>query len=599
MRKFLLILIILISFLVFPKSIQAQDTGWTIDSFHSDINLQSDGKVKVVETIAVDFNSLTKHGIFREIPYIYSGKNGEFVYTELENVQVSRNETSSEFSVINDGYYKQIKIGDQNVEVSGKNTYQIEYTVSGVIKSFPNYDELYWNAVGDKWPVPVLKSSATFRLPKPEIIQTSCYLGFAGSKETCTSEKVDQLTAQFASTRFLVANEGLTIAIGFTKGIVPILEVEAPKTTLEKLLDPLSLTINAGLFAAILVAGLFFVFQLWFKKGRDFWIKARFPGDPDSKHEPMPIGAHETIVVEYSSPNNLRPAELETLMSQNAKTVNITATLVDLANRGYLLISEKPKKGIFGSEDYELTKKSADQTKLLNYENELLNRLFKSGDIVTLSSLKNKFYKDLPIIQDAIYKEVTSKKFFVEAPNKIRAKYLGLGIGLLVFSFVINFIPINEINFGTTTLFVASLTSPFGIIGLALLLASFFMPQRTALGREMYLRAKGYKLFIDTAEKHRQKFFEKRNLFNEVLPYAIAFGVVEKFAKAFAKMEIQEQQPSWYSGSRTFNAAIFGASMASFSNSFTSTAASAPSSSGSGGGGFSGGGSGGGGGGSW
>lgn len=82
--------------------------------------------------------------------------------------------------------------------------------------------------------------------------------------------------------------------------------------------------------------------------------------------------------------------------------------------------------------------------------------------------------------------------------------------------------------------------------------------------------------------------------FAVILPYAIVFGVAEKFAKAFEKMGIEPQQPSWYVGSRPFNAVVFGGSMSSFSSSIGTAMAATP-----GGSSFSGGGFGGGGGGSW
>ena len=124
------------------------------------------------------------------------------------------------------------------------------------------------------------------------------------------------------------------------------------------------------------------------------------------------------------------------------------------------------------------------------------------------------------------------------------------------------------------------------------------MERKTACGREMFRRAQGYELFVSTVENHRQKFFENRNMFNEVMPYAIVFGLTEKFAKAFKDMGLEPKQPSWYSGTGTFNAVAFGSTMSSFSNSLSSAMASSPGGSGFSGGSSSGG-FGGGGGGSW
>jgi uncharacterized membrane protein len=115
----------------------------------------------------------------------------------------------------------------------------------------------------------------------------------------------------------------------------------------------------------------------------------------------------------------------------------------------------------------------------------------------------------------------------------------------------------------------------------------------------LYRRIKGYRLFIDKAEKHRQKFFERKNLFNEALPFAIVFGLTGKFATAMKEIGVTTAQTGWYSGTHHFNSHNFSSSMNDFSQSLSSAMASTTSSSGGFSGGSSGGGFGGGGGGSW
>ena len=104
-----------------------------------------------------------------------------------------------------------------------------------------------------------------------------------------------------------------------------------------------------------------------------------------------------------------------------------------------------------------------------------------------------------------------------------------------------------------------------------------------------------------------QQFNEQENVFARYLPFAIVFGCVDKWAKAFEGIAgaAEAATSGWYSSSRPFQVAAFTAGMSNFSSSVTSTISSSPSSSGSSGGGSgfsggsSGGGGGGGGGGSW
>ncbi len=587
--KILVFSLLSVFFFLQTSFVSAQE-AWTIKNFVSDISLEESGMVIVVETIDVDFGNLQKHGIFRDIPFVYHSDDNSLFYTNVEVVSVVANGSNVPYLVQTQGEKVRIRVGDPERTVSGIHSYTIHYQVKGVVRGFSDFDELYWNVTGNDWEVPLEKVSATVSLPASALIQAACYQGTKGSSETCAADKLDQKIASFETSRRLSIGEGMSVAVGFSKGLVPLLVGEKPVSIFDRLFAPF----NLGIFFLTFTSGLGGVFWLWLRKGRDFWWRSRFLADPTAKHEVKPVGAHETIVVEYESPDKLRPAEIGALLDERADTLDVTATLVDLANRGYLTVTEEKKKWLFGSTDYVLSQKKTDRVGLLNYEKELLDRLFETGDLVSLSSLKQKFYKDLSQVKNELYQDMVDKRFFVENPSSVRTKYSLVSIGVLVLGAVAIWIGFSSIQ----PALVAG-GSALDLVGIVFVLIAQFMPARTAAGRQMYVRSRGYRMFVERAEKYRQQFFEKKNLFNEILPYAIVFGLTEKFAKAFAKMGLEPEQPSWYTGSAPFNAVVFGSSMASFSKSFSSAIASTPSSSGSGGGGFSGGGFGGGGGGSW
>src|ERR1700730_12711251 len=129
-----------------------------------------------------------------------------------------------------------------------------------------------------------------------------------------------------------------------------------------------------------------------------------------------------------------------------------------------------------------------------------------------------------------------------------------------------------------------------------------FRRQRTAAGRDLLQHTLGFRLFMTTAEKYRQQFAAKAQIFTQLLPYAIVFGCVSLWAKAFDGIDTSGSN-SWYVGSGPFQAALLSSSLESMNSSISSaityTPPSSGSSSGFGGGGSSGGGGGGGGGGSW
>lgn len=586
--NFFIISVLTLFFLLTPSLINAQE-NWTINAFDSEIEILSNGQVNIVETINVDFGSLQKHGIFRDIPFAYTASDGAKTYTEVVVTRVRDGAGQVPYEVFTTGDFVRVKIGDPDKTITGEQSYRIEYTATGVLRSFDSHDELFWNVTGSNWPVPISEVSASVTLPSEAITKITCFQGTLGSNEACTSKKLNDKVATFFSKGSLGPKEGLTVVVGYTSGLVPITTVAPPENPFDNLFSLQSIAISLVTIAA----GGALVFFLWWRRGRDYWVKQRFADDPNAKHEIRPVGAHETVVVEYTPPENLRPAEVGTLIDEKAHTADVTATIIDLATRGFLKIKELEKKWLFGSVDYELTKIQKDTNSLVDYERELLDRIFDEGDKVKLSDLKTKFYKDLKKVKEELYKEMINKKFFYENPESVRRKYMFFGLGVGIFGGVLLFIGM----FLPIILLIPFAVS-VGLTGVMLLIFSNFMPRKTAHGREMFRRIKGYELFVSKAEKYRQQFFERKNLFNEVLPYAIVFGATEKFAKAFKDIGIEPRQPSWYTGTRPFNAAVFGVSMASFSNSLGSAMAATPGGSGFSGGG-AGGGFGGGGGGSW
>src|SRR4029079_6193196 len=139
------------------------------------------------------------------------------------------------------------------------------------------------------------------------------------------------------------------------------------------------------------------------------------------------IGAHEPVVVEFTPPENLPPALIGVLADEKADTLDVTATIIDLASRGFLTITEIPKSWIFGKTDYKLTSTQKDRSKLFGYEKELLTRLFTTNEIKT-SELKTKFYYDLAKVKSKLYEEVVNRKYFTADPEKTRTNYYVIGV---------------------------------------------------------------------------------------------------------------------------------------------------------------------------
>ena len=577
----------------------AAQAGESIRDYDVQLAIGDDGVLTATETITYDFDGADRHGIFREVPvrFRYDDRYDRVYPLHVRSVTATPSGTPAGVKVETEGRIKRLRIGDPDKTVTGVHTYKIVYTVEGALNGFTDHDELFWNAIGTNWSVPIAQANVRVTAPAP-IGQVACFAGPEGSRLPCASSTKDGAQATFSHTS-LNPFDGLTVVVGFPTGAVP-----APKPVLDERwsaarafrLTPVTGT-SAGLLLAAVVAALGW---LGWGRGRD----RRWAGSPvdvafgneSGVEETVPLFEHVETPVEFVPPDGIRPGEVGTLIDERANPLDVTATLVDLAVRGYLRIEEIPKDGWFGKPDWRLVRVKEPEG-LKRYEAELQRALFKDGDEVLLSDLKTHFASRLHKVQDALYEDATAAGWFLGRPDRVRQVWAGLGVVALI------------LGIGVTVL--AAATTHLGLIpiplvigGLGLLILSGRMPRRTPKGTGMLRRVHGFRRLIAESEKERARFAERANIFSEYLPYAVVFGCTDKWARTFAGLD-QEQLATggWYVSSHPFDALLFANAIDGFAVTTSGTiAAATPSSSGAsgfGGGGFSGGGGGGGGGGSW
>jgi uncharacterized membrane protein YgcG len=594
------------------QGVAAQDEEWVIRSFDAALAVDPSGSLTVTEDIRVDFGALERHGIFRDIPLRYRYDSERVRVTPISNITVDDGSSPVPHSTSREGNYLRLRIGDPDVFVSGEQRYRVSYNVEGTLNPFGDRDELYWNVTGNGWPVPIERASATVELPDGALQSVACYQGVVGSTDECSTSTSGRITT-FASTTALAAESGMTLVMGTNKGAIavdpPILE-DAEQSVSEQFSEMFRLDALVLLNAALLsVLVLLAVARAWWLIGRDRWYGDNYyltDGPPPRDDAPRPMFAHRTVVVEYEPPpaghkqRRMRPAEIGLLLDERADTLDVSATIVDLAVRKHIVITELAKDGIFGafkSQDYQLQRLvSPGGDTLLPYEERLLKALFKGEASVTLSALKNEFFVDLKAVKSELYEEaVLRNRFFPGDPEKVRSRYRTVGI-------------VAVLGGGAMAWFLGSWFGA-GIIGIPVIaggvlvvLTARIMPSRTALGWHTYRRCLGFRTFMVTAETDRQRFAEEASIFHEYLPYAIVYGCVEKWAKTFEALGVETGKAGYFVSSRPFAVVHFADSMNGFSNSISGAMASTPGGSGGsgfGGGGGSGGGVGGGGGGSW
>jgi uncharacterized membrane protein YgcG len=552
------------------------DEGWVIERFAADITIEKDGSLHIVEAIDANFGGLQKHGIFRTIPVRYQWDDTHLRIYQLQVRSVTDgSEKSVRYESSDEGGSKVIKIGDPNRTVSGRQTYRITYDVSGAMNAFPDHDELFWNVNGGLWDVRAQAVTATVHAPAAPR-QATCYQGAAGSDETCRFT-ITSSGADFAATRPLPPLGQLTIVAALAKGVVaePMPIITRDGDNLLAYFEPRPLWLALAVLA--LIAGLAFLYRRWYTVGRD----AR---------------DRETIVPEYEPPDRVRPAQLGVILDESADTKDVTATIVDLAVRGYLTITEEPQPWIFAKKDWTLhaTGKTTDQ--LLPYERIVYGGLFKDGADVKVSELRTHFVSSLRSAEGELYRDSANRNWFATRPDRVRQGYAGVSVLVIILGVGIAWLLGRTLGAGLVGVAIV-------VVGLVAVAVARIMPAKTAAGAELLRRSLGFRQYMEVAEKERQRFAERENIFSEYLPYAIVFGCVEKWARAFKDIDMSAQTSSWYVGSGPFNAGILSSSLQGFSSNLGSAISSTPGSRGgsgfSGGGGGAGGGGGGGGGGSW
>jgi len=468
--------------------------------------------------------------------------------------------------------------------VNATRTVTIHYRAANGLRFLEDHDELYWNLTGDEWDVPIETATARIVLPAAATgVRAIAFNGVYGSTARDAIVNTEGTTVGVTMPHRLDFHEGLTAVVGWDKGVV------AQPTEAEQALGFLAnnwpLAIPIPVFLGM--------FALWRRVGRD---PKRLP-----------------VAVQYEPPDSLTPAEAGTLMDYSADMRDITATLVDLAVRGHLRIEERDESvllGLFKRREYvfrridppeslpRVTERGGARA-LEPHERRVLSGIFSGGSTeVELSDLENEFYRNLPGLREDIFGRLVGRGLYRSRPDRVRSNWLAgallLGAVIIGVGFTL------AARFGLTPLpfIVAALAS-----GLIVVAFSRIMPARTVAGARTLERLLGFEEFLARVEKDRfERVVKTPEMFERYLPFAMAFGVERKWAKAF--QNIYREPPRWYVGSNSsaFDLGRLSSSLADLSSRAQSAMTSSPRSSSSGSGvsgGSSGGGSGGGGGGGW
>jgi uncharacterized membrane protein YgcG len=571
-RRFLALLLAALAF-----ALPAIAREMRIQNFESLVTVNPNGTIDVSETITANFSG-EWHGIYRTIPIEYSTSQG-LNYTLFLSDVIATDDSGNrlKLEISRQGPNEQFKIYIPDA-VNATRTVVLHYHVLDGLRFFPDHDELYWNVTGNSWDVPLQAASAEIDLPAGVTgIRTLAFTGAYGSNSQDADVQVNASQIRVKSRHSLRFHEGLTAVIGWDKGLVH------EPTALD--LFFLYLRSNWVLILPFLAFGI--MFWLWWTRGRD------------PRRQP--------ISVQYEPPDQLTPGEVGTLVDNSANMRDITATIVDLAVKGYYVIEQAERDqmlGLLHSKEYifHLKKPATEWQSARPHELEMLTALFDGGarDTVKMSELQNHFYVHLPRIRDNLFDALVTDGYYLHRPDRVRAAYIVGGVVLAIFLAVVGANISGAMGIAPLSAIIAGVAS--GIIVCAF---GWFMPARTVTGARTLEKVLGFEDFLGRVEGDRlDRIVKTPELFEKFLPYAMALQVEKKWVQAFSNISMQP--PSWYQGpyGGGFYPYLLVNDLNVMSHSAGSAFASAPRSSsgssgfgGGGGGGFSGGGFGGGGGG--
>ena len=514
-----------------------------------------------------------RRGILRDFPTEYRDRRGNLARVPFDVLGVTRNGAAERFTLEDLSNGKRIRIGSAGVLLPpGVHVYEITYRTARQIGFFPDHDELYWNVNGAGWTFPFERISAQVELPAPVPageVRVEAYTGPPGARGRDYKAEAREGGASFRTTRTLGPRQGLTIVVGFPKGVVA-----APDATQRA---SWWMADNRGTLAgaAGVVLLLAFLYWRWWLVGRDPRAGPKYP--------------------RYEAPKGVGPAGVRYIDRMGYDERCFAAGLLGLGTRGFLKIRQK-------GENYAI-ERTGTPVEYLPGERTLVTHLVP--DLKSIQVLAKTYDPAVAKARDA-FSTGLSLHFGQQLFSKNHGSFVA-GIVLAAAAW-------------TAALVLGAPGTALVIIAVVLVLMLFFfkqvLPAYSVQGRRLQDHIEGLRQYIGVAEADdlaRMKAPPQTpQEFARFLPYAVALDVektwADRFVATLGAAAVTAAVADYYlsdGGSHDSFGNTFGASMSGLAGTVAS-ASTAPGSSsgfsdsgGGGGGGSSGGGGGGGGGSGW
>ena len=479
-----------------------------IRSYDVDLVVTDAGDLSVTETIVYDFGEQERHGIERRIPVRGPWDQTHDRLTPLSGLEVQSPSGAPADVEVTDDEGTTARIGDPDVEVTGPQTYVLRYRLAAAAGVPGEPDVVRVDAVGTGWAVPVEAASVRLRGP---VAATSgrCSAGDDGARGGCSADLREG--AVTAAVEDLGPEQGLTVEAAFPAGtfaVAPrLVDTFSPARAFSA--TPATLGTAAGVLVALLAA-----VGARLRRGR-------------TRH-----GA--PAAVEASPPGGARPAQLGTLLDGRADRHELTATLLDLAVRGHLVIEEV--EGELGPDgepasDWLLrtTGASADRS-LRPYERAALALVSAEPDGLLVSRLRAS--RDLAPVLAEVHRDVVDLGWFTADPAAVRRRWYLAGALVLLGGAALTV----ALAAATTWALVGL---PVVVVGIVLLCTAHAMPVRTPSGAAELARVRAFRAHLEELDPRGADV-------DRLLPHAIALGLAALWQARLGQRGAAAGSPRWY-----------------------------------------------------
>lgn len=389
--------------------------------------------------------------------------------------------------------------------------FAVSYNVHNAVLKHRDAAELYYQFIGKEWEVGRDQVRVVVRLPHGAELDQVRAWGYGPSHGTVS---INSPTEVAFAVENLPARTFLEGRIVFPNSLVPLgtrttnesiyerLQGEAERAEQKRRMKALDPYLAGGVAAAVILLLVWFYYS---QIKRDASFNERY---------------YKIL------PGTYPPAELAVLFHRMVQGKEFTATLLDLARRGLLTISE-----IEGEEDYLLKLEQADPrelAKLRSYERMLLEKVFAQGQTreVRLEEFKKRAEQDRKGFEkfwqewtEAVKKSAERHNFFDKEAKRLW--------WLLVPSLALTFAAVVTGILGLTITTVVCV-----ILGLAAVMFVATAAMRySPYGQEQYAKWKAFRRYLRDFSRVGEARVGSLGIWEEYLPYAVVLGIAERMLK--------------------------------------------------------------------